>query len=784
MAKGPKLPPKPKGDGTNPAEAVGYMALGSALSGSSGGGTAATQSAIDSASLNNSVTTNTIQNNAALIGSLGSIASVKTSGQTMQSTPNPMFATDIVANRINSQDVIEGLNQATTQILNSLNIVNSTMVTGFNNLISQIDAQESFLSKMEGYGEDTQIKLNEIYEALSRISYQSSNMQFGNAGGGVNRTSAGAGVGLLGAGLLGAGALGTGALAADNSANNQQQSNPMMDLVSSLGLGAAASFIGKKILPKVGASLLGGPVGWGIGAGLIGNDLIEMTTGFNPLGFAADSIGGLFAGQQPSDNSGSSLESNATTTGSNNQNVSSIGLNEKSKLIDLPPEANQLMSELGLDQRQYNSFRQALADIESSGGNYGTMGGSSGRFAGAYQLGFVERPEIVETAKSLGVEVPSQEEFLSNPGLQEIFFDQYTLNNHKSLMKRSEEYRNASSEEKLKILGYAHNQGAGGASKWLKTGNVGSDAWGTPGTKYYNAIEDQLTASSEQTTDGDMSSSATSTLSDMIDNTNQSTTVGESMISSNENISPNNSMSEGQSQNFDSIPTTNIVDLGKWLQEQGYRVSEQEAFGGTTPGIHKGKGHAEERAIDVNVGTGNVEWEIPEQKAKFDELKTKLEAAGYKVIWGSQGHYNHMHIETPAGGLIPGKSEGNTSQPGNQDAAPSYENTVTSALGEANDPYAMMSQMAGGTNIDQLSRMIPSLTGMVSGEMPKGIPEMMGMMQGIAGMVAGLSKNKEPTTTSSYTDTDPAKPADAIPEVFMKLLNPDSQKGLLKVFGF
>ena len=38
------------------------------------------------------------------------------------------------------------------------------------------------------------------------------------------------------------------------------------------------------------------------------------------------------------------------------------------------------------------------------------------------------------------------------------------------------------------ILGYAHNQGMGGAEKWMTTGEVGADGFGTKGTKYTDMI--------------------------------------------------------------------------------------------------------------------------------------------------------------------------------------------------------------------------------------------------------------------------------------------------------
>ena len=43
-------------------------------------------------------------------------------------------------------------------------------------------------------------------------------------------------------------------------------------------------------------------------------------------------------------------------------------------------------------------------------------------------------------------------------------------------------------ERKLQILGYAHNQGMGGAENWITTGVVGSDGFGTKGTKYTDLI--------------------------------------------------------------------------------------------------------------------------------------------------------------------------------------------------------------------------------------------------------------------------------------------------------
>ena len=173
-----------------------------------------------------------------------------------------------------------------------------------------------------------------------------------------------------------------------------------------------------------------------------------------------------------------------------------VGLKKGSQLLDAPDNPNLMMSNLGVNKSQWNAFRQSLTNIESGGGNYSIRGGASGRFAGAFQMG---GQEIIETARKLGINPPpvmkdprtgkivGNEEFLRNSEMQEKFFDRYTYDHHLQLM-RNPKYANASTEERLKILGYAHNQGAGGASKWLSTGQEGRDAFGTSGAKYYNSI--------------------------------------------------------------------------------------------------------------------------------------------------------------------------------------------------------------------------------------------------------------------------------------------------------
>ena len=148
-----------------------------------------------------------------------------------------------------------------------------------------------------------------------------------------------------------------------------------------------------------------------------------------------------------------------------------------------PGATGSLKDALGITPAQYDAFRSSVAQIEHA--DYGQMGGSSGRFAGKYQMG---ADEISETAAHLGVQAPSQTEFLSNPGMQEKFFEQYTLDHHNYLMAHNAKYAAMSPEDKAAALAYAHNQGAAGASRWIDTGMEGKDAFGTSGAAYSKRV--------------------------------------------------------------------------------------------------------------------------------------------------------------------------------------------------------------------------------------------------------------------------------------------------------
>ena len=148
-------------------------------------------------------------------------------------------------------------------------------------------------------------------------------------------------------------------------------------------------------------------------------------------------------------------------------------------------------SKLGISKEVWSIFKNTIAAIES-GGVYDIAGGSGKHYDGRYQLG---RDAKIDGAKVAGIANPGHGDvdssgrikFRKEPALQELIFAGYTLANH-NYLKSLPEYREKSKAGQLQVLGYAHNQGMGGAGTWLKTGVVGADGFGTKGTKYTDAL--------------------------------------------------------------------------------------------------------------------------------------------------------------------------------------------------------------------------------------------------------------------------------------------------------
>lgn len=149
-------------------------------------------------------------------------------------------------------------------------------------------------------------------------------------------------------------------------------------------------------------------------------------------------------------------------------------------------------SSLGINSQKWDIYRNTIAQIESQG-RYDISGGSGDHYDGRYQMGKSAKSDAGRILNmKIGHDSQSRAAFRSNKELQEKAFAAYTSANNRTLEKYSPTYRKAKDDEKLQILGYAHNQGAGGAIKWLKTGKAGKDGFGTSGTKYSSALASTL----------------------------------------------------------------------------------------------------------------------------------------------------------------------------------------------------------------------------------------------------------------------------------------------------
>ena len=162
---------------------------------------------------------------------------------------------------------------------------------------------------------------------------------------------------------------------------------------------------------------------------------------------------------------------------------------------NVPASAYSMISnKIGVDQNTWDIYRNEIAGIESKGlGDYSAKGGHNNHYDGRYQMGKLAKEDAATLlGYSLKHDSKSRQSFRNDKVKQEEAFAAFTVKNHNYLMSKSKKYKELSLQEKLSALAYAHNQGWSGANKWLKTGEVGSDAFGTKGTKYSNAITKAL----------------------------------------------------------------------------------------------------------------------------------------------------------------------------------------------------------------------------------------------------------------------------------------------------
>ena len=149
---------------------------------------------------------------------------------------------------------------------------------------------------------------------------------------------------------------------------------------------------------------------------------------------------------------------------------------------------DQAPSQLDFDGSAWTKYLDAVGHIES-GNRYNIMGGANGHYAGRFQLG---ADALKDASRIMGHDVTDRKALLADPVKQDEAMAAYTKANHQTLLSKSSKYKSLPPNEQLAILGYAHNQGAGGAVEYLETGQTGSDAFGTQGTRYVSAVRKAL----------------------------------------------------------------------------------------------------------------------------------------------------------------------------------------------------------------------------------------------------------------------------------------------------
>ena len=143
-------------------------------------------------------------------------------------------------------------------------------------------------------------------------------------------------------------------------------------------------------------------------------------------------------------------------------------------------------------ERALDIYGQSVGQIES-GNRYEITGGYNNHYQGRYQMG---RDALADVG--VGFTAADREAFLADPEAQDAAFRAFTLQNHATLSRLSRRYREMPRTEQLSILGYAHNQGPGGAIDYLRTGTAGRDGFGTNPEIYISAVRNGLAAGQAQ----------------------------------------------------------------------------------------------------------------------------------------------------------------------------------------------------------------------------------------------------------------------------------------------
>jgi hypothetical protein len=175
--------------------------------------------------------------------------------------------------------------------------------------------------------------------------------------------------------------------------------------------------------------------------------------------------------------------------------------------------------------------------------------------------------------------------------------------------------------------------------------------------------------------------------------------MSSSAIAANNGLTPE-AYQQRWMQDYSRMPGTSssgssLVELGRRLQSQGLTISGHSAFnpGGrmTTSGHASNSRHYRDQAIDINAPGGIVEADHPEWGPRFDRIAAELQAAGYSVLWRTQGHDNHIHasigpqegsrVRAARGGVFDGPSSGYPAElHGSEMVAPLDTNSILMKL--------------------------------------------------------------------------------------------------------
>jgi len=159
---------------------------------------------------------------------------------------------------------------------------------------------------------------------------------------------------------------------------------------------------------------------------------------------------------------------------------------EAQQTTDTKPEPEDDDNNLPFNSTAFLKFTDAVGQIES-GNQYDVVGGYNNHYQGRFQMGKAALKDV-----GIGFSQADREAFLADPDAQDDAFERFTLQNHNYLKARSQKYRDMSEREQLAVLGYAHNQGRGGALRFLQTGEGQTDGFGTEATKYADAVREAL----------------------------------------------------------------------------------------------------------------------------------------------------------------------------------------------------------------------------------------------------------------------------------------------------